>query len=106
MKKNWQRNYKDEILIPPFFDVNEAKKFINQVKNYKKENKLNQIFMLIPKGWHSDYESRKILFEYLKQTQDKVIIESSPVLRAIIKTELIVIDGDPQSVLKKRPRNL
>ena len=102
-KKKRYQEYIDEIVISSFINVDNAKEFINRVKIFKKENQFTQIFIFVDKGWHSDSESRKILFEYLKQTHDKVIIESSPVLRAIFKTELIMIDGDPRRVLKKRP---
>ncbi len=92
----------DEITISPIFNKDEAKRFVNFLEIYKKENDLNQIYIRIPGSWHSDNESRKILFEYLKEQHDYVIIETSPVLRAYFKTELTMRKGDPEKILKER----
>jgi len=42
------------------------------------------------------------LFEYLKDSHDYVIIETSPVLRAYFKTELTIRQSDPKKILKER----
>ncbi|MFX0134846.1 MAG: hypothetical protein ACFFDN_14490 [Candidatus Hodarchaeota archaeon] len=92
----------DEITIAPDFNIDEAKRFVTHVKKFKKENDINQIYIRVPGNWRSDDASRKILFEYLKESHDYVIIETSPVLRAYFKTELTIRKSDPKKILKER----
>ncbi len=92
----------DEITVAPVFNIDEAKRFVSFIQNFKKENDLTQLYIRIPGSWRSDDASRKILFEYLKESHDYVIIETSPVLRAYFKTELTIRDGDPKKILKER----
>ncbi|MFX1451270.1 MAG: hypothetical protein ACFFCM_10535 [Promethearchaeota archaeon] len=92
----------DELLVSTDFNIDEAKRFITYIKNFKKESELDQIFIRIPGNWRSDNASRKLLFEYLKDSHDYVIIETSPVLRAYFKTELTIRQSDPKKILKER----
>ncbi|MHA1383208.1 MAG: hypothetical protein ACTSR3_05585 [Candidatus Helarchaeota archaeon] len=92
----------DEVTVSSIFNTDEAKRFINFIEKYKQENELERVYIRIPGIWHSDTESRKLLFEYLRNTRDYVIIETSPVLRAYFKTELTISQCDPKRIIKER----
>ena len=92
----------DEILVSTDFNTDEAKKLITYIKNFKREAELDEIYIRIPGNWRSDNASRKLLFEYLKDSKDYVIIETSPVLRAYFKTELTIRQSDPKKIINER----
>ncbi|MHA1378445.1 MAG: hypothetical protein ACTSRG_08690 [Candidatus Helarchaeota archaeon] len=95
-------DFKDEITLSPIFNVDEAKRFVNFIQKYKQENELDTIYIRVPGNWRSDAEGRRLLFDYLKNTQDYIIIETSPILRAYFKTELTINCCNAKRILKER----
>jgi len=79
------------------FDEKEARSLTEYLDKIHQLNNIYNNIIIYPRKWNSTREGRKILKEY-KQKNHNLIVASSPVHRAYLKTEA-VYDGSDVSYI-------
>ena len=87
------------------FDDKEARNLTDYIDKITKMNNIFNNILILPRKWKSTQESRKILKEF-KQKNHNLIVASSPVHRAFLKTEAVYEGSDVNDICRSKDEAL
>lgn len=83
------------------FDEEEARNLTEYLDKIKKTNNIYNNIIIYPRKWRSTKEGRQILKNY-KQRNHNIIVASSPVHRAFLKTEAVYEGLDVKTICSSK----
>ena len=87
------------------FDENEARNLTEYLDKIKQFNNIYYNIIIYPKKWQSTREGRNVLKEY-RQKSHNLIVASSPVQRAFLKTEAVYEGSDASYIFRSKDEAL